>query len=130
MDMDQPAAADATLLDGLAAEVAALDPQGADLERHCWRVGVPLRAATQLRPGYAPGGCPWIVPRGQEFVQPARIPADRVERKNAGGCLSQNDATYGSDGCPLRFCQYREVGPLPPADPSVKLQLPTQPPVP
>lgn len=93
-------------------------------------VGVPLQAAPQLRPGYAPGGCRWIVPRGQEFMQPARIPADRVERKNSGGCLSQNDATYGSDGCPLRFCRYREVGPLPPADPSVKLQLPTQPPVP
>ncbi len=38
MDMDQPAAADAALLDGLAAEVAALDPQGGDPERHCWRV--------------------------------------------------------------------------------------------
>jgi len=38
MDMDQPAGADAALLDGLAAEVATLDPQGADLERHCWRV--------------------------------------------------------------------------------------------
>jgi len=91
---------------------------------------LPLRAAPVLRPGYAPGGCPWIVPRGQEFVQPARIPADRVERKNGGGCLSQNDAVYGTDGCPLRFCQYREVGPLPPADPSVKLQLPSQPPLP
>jgi hypothetical protein len=38
MDMDQVAADDATLLDGLAAEVAALDPGGSDLERHCWWV--------------------------------------------------------------------------------------------
>jgi len=38
MDMDQPAAPDPTLLDGLAAAVAALDPQGTDLERQCWRV--------------------------------------------------------------------------------------------
>jgi hypothetical protein len=91
---------------------------------------VPLQAAPQPRPGYAPGGCPWIVPWGQEFVQPARLPSDRVEQKNAAGCLSQNDAIYSSNGCPLRFCLYREVGPLPPADPSVKLQLPTQTPVP
>lgn len=91
---------------------------------------LPLQAAPPLRPGYAPGGCPWIVPKGLEFVQPTRIPTDRVERKNAGGCLSQNDAIYNTDGCPLRFCNYREVGPLPPADPSVKLQLPAQPPLP
>lgn len=91
---------------------------------------LPLHAAPALRPGYAPGGCPWIVPWGLEFVQPTRIPSDRVEAKNAGGCLSQNDAIYSPDGCPLRFCNYREVGPLPPADPSVKLQLPAQPPLP
>ena len=66
----------------------------------------------------------------RSFVQPTRIPTDRVERKNAGGCLSQNDAIYNTDGCPLRFCNYREVGPLPAADPSVKLQLPAQPPLP
>ena len=91
---------------------------------------LPLQAAPALRTGYAPGGCPWIVPWGLEFVQPTRIPSDRVEAKNAGGCLSQNDAIYGADGCPLRFCSYREVGPLPAPDPSVKLQLPAQPPLP
>lgn len=38
MDMGQPLAPDPQLLERLVAEVMDLDPQAADLERHCWRV--------------------------------------------------------------------------------------------
>lgn len=38
MDMDRPLDPDPQLLARLVAEVMELDPQGADLERQCWRV--------------------------------------------------------------------------------------------
>jgi hypothetical protein len=65
------------------------------------------------RQGLTPGGCRWLVPWGMEYAQPKQLKPNEVPGKNAKGCLSQNDATYGVDGCPLKFCQYGEIGPLP-----------------
>lgn len=46
--------------------------------------------------------CPAIVRAGN--VQPMRLPPSEVSAKNKLGCLSPNDAIYGSDGCPTRLC--------------------------
>jgi len=49
--------------------------------------------------------CPVLAsPGSQALLQPMRLPPQQVKAKNAMGCLSPNDAIYGPDGCPLRFC--------------------------
>lgn len=89
---------------------------------------LPLPVSAQIsgrpRPGYTPDRCRWLVPWGMEYLQPKKLPSKEVAGKNARGCLSQNDASYASNGCPAKFCGYREIGPLPSPDDSVKLQLP------
>lgn len=50
------------------------------------------------------GGCPRLDPTNPTAVQPLRIPPAQVAGKNARGCLSEADAIYGPDGCPLRLC--------------------------
>ena len=50
------------------------------------------------------GGCPRLQPNNPTAVQPLRIPASEVEAKNARGCLSEADAIYGADGCPMKLC--------------------------
>ena len=56
--------------------------------------------------------CPAIVGSGD--VQPMRLPPSEVAAKNKLGCLSPNDAIYGSDGCPTRLCgQNSGTVPLP-----------------
>jgi hypothetical protein len=43
-----------------------------------------------------------------------RLPPSEVAAKNKLGCLSPNDAIYGSDGCPTRLCgQNSGAVPLP-----------------
>jgi len=37
-------------------------------------------------------------------IQPLRIQPRQVAAKNRMGCLSAEDAVYGPDGCPIRFC--------------------------
>ena len=73
--------------------------------------------AASAQPAAIPGetfnGCLWLVPAGQALFQPRKLEPRQVAAKNARGCLSQLDAIYGSDGCPLRFCSYNEIGPLP-----------------
>jgi hypothetical protein len=46
--------------------------------------------------------CPRLGPPGT--IQPLRIQPRQVAAKNARGCLSAEDAVYGADGCPTRFC--------------------------
>ncbi|MFY8150316.1 MAG: hypothetical protein ACOVNL_14010 [Prochlorococcaceae cyanobacterium] len=53
-------------------------------------------------PAYPP--CPLVVPASQKVVQPLRLRPSQVASKNALGCLSQFDAIYGANGCPLRLC--------------------------
>jgi hypothetical protein len=50
------------------------------------------------------GSCPLLVPPGQADSQPLRIAPSQVAQKNARGCLSEADAIYGPDGCPVRLC--------------------------
>lgn len=50
------------------------------------------------------GRCPLLVPPGQADSQPLRIAPSQVAAKNARGCLSEADAIYGPDGCPVRLC--------------------------
>ncbi|KMM17555.1 hypothetical protein [Synechococcus sp. GFB01] len=50
------------------------------------------------------GSCPLLVPPGQADSQPLRIDPSQVAAKNARGCLSEADAIYGPDGCPVRLC--------------------------
>ncbi len=62
------------------------------------------------KPAHGGGGssglspCPLVVPRSQAVVQPLRLRPSQVAAKNAQGCLSQFDAIYGANGCPLRLC--------------------------
>jgi hypothetical protein len=60
---------------------------------------IPERRGLTLPP------CPWIGPPGT--IQPLRIQPRQVGAKNARGCLSAEDAVYGPDGCPVRFCGTR-----------------------
>ncbi|MEB3168687.1 MAG: hypothetical protein VKK97_08145 [Synechococcaceae cyanobacterium] len=46
--------------------------------------------------------CPRLGPSGT--IQPLRIQPRQVAAKNRMGCLSAEDALYGPDGCPVRFC--------------------------
>jgi hypothetical protein len=48
--------------------------------------------------------CRLLVPASQSYLQPRRIQPNQVAAKNAMGCLSQADAVYAADGCPLRLC--------------------------
>lgn len=54
--------------------------------------------------GLTPPPCPLIVPRSSLDAQPLRISPSQVALKNRMGCLSEADAVYGPDGCPLRLC--------------------------
>jgi len=47
-----------------------------------------------------------------EYAQPKQLKPGEVTGKNARGCLSQYDANYGEDGCPLKFCNYKEIKPM------------------
>jgi hypothetical protein len=49
--------------------------------------------------------CPRIGAPGS--IQPLRIHPRQVAAKNRMGCLSAEDAVYGPDGCPIRFCGTR-----------------------
>lgn len=55
--------------------------------------------------GLTPPPCPRIGPAGT--IQPLRLQPGQVAAKNARGCLSAEDAVYGANGCPLRFCGQR-----------------------
>lgn len=61
--------------------------------------------AIPARRGLNPAPCPRIGPPGT--IQPLRIQPRQVGAKNARGCLSAEDAVYGPDGCPVRFCGTR-----------------------
>jgi len=52
--------------------------------------------------GLPPSPCPRIGTR--TTIQPLRIQPRQVAAKNRMGCLSAEDAVYGPDGCPIRFC--------------------------
>jgi hypothetical protein len=78
-------------------------------------ISAPLQAQQTLgtpRKGVTEGGCKWLVPWGMEYAQPKQLKPDEVTGKNARGCLSQYDANYGEDGCPLKFCNYKEIKPI------------------
>ena len=68
-------------------------------------MGTPRKVVTE-------GGCKWLVPWGMEYAQPKQLKPGEVTGKNARGCLSQYDANYGEDGCPLKFCNYKEIKPM------------------
>ena len=68
-----------------------------------------LLLLAQVMPGLTPGGCSWLVPSNEYLYQPAKIAPQRVADKNERGCLSEMDAIYGADGCPLRFCHRSEI---------------------
>ena len=78
-------------------------------------ISAPLQAQQTLgtpRKGLTEGGCKWLVPWGMEYAQPKQLKPGEVTGKNARGCLSQYDANYGEDGCPLKFCNYKEIKPM------------------
>ena len=61
--------------------------------------------------------CPAVVDVAGGSIQPIRLPPSEVAVKNKLGCLSPNDAIYGSDGCPTRLCgQTSGAVPLPAGD--------------
>jgi hypothetical protein len=49
--------------------------------------------------------CPRLGPAST--IQPLRIQPRQVAAKNKMGCLSAEDAVYGPEGCPIRFCGTR-----------------------
>ena len=65
--------------------------------------GTPAVFGGQNQP-LPPSSCPAIVNIAAGDVQPLRIAPGVVAAKNKLGCLSPNDAVYGSDGCPIRLC--------------------------
>jgi hypothetical protein len=67
-----------------------------------------------IQPGKARTATPCRRLGRPDTIQPLRIEPQQVPAKNRAGCLSPEDAVYGSDGCPIRFC-----GPRTP-----RLQLP------
>lgn len=78
-------------------------------------ISAPLQAQQIMgtpRKGVTEGGCKWLVPWGMEYAQPKQLKPGEVTGKNARGCLSQYDANYGEDGCPLKFCNYKEIKPM------------------
>jgi hypothetical protein len=64
--------------------------------------------------GLTPPPCPLIVPKNAAALQPVRIKPSEVPLKNQLGCLSQEDAIYGADGCPRQLCTKATGIPLPP----------------
>ena len=78
-------------------------------------ISAPLQAQQTMgtpRKGVTEGGCKWLVPWGMEYAQPKQLKPGEVTGKNARGCLSQYDANYGEDGCPLKFCNYKDIKPM------------------
>ncbi|MEN9767288.1 MAG: hypothetical protein RLZZ32_1248 [Cyanobacteriota bacterium] len=49
--------------------------------------------------------CRLLVKPSEAATQPLRISPADVARKNRMGCLSPNDAIYGSNGCPTKLCK-------------------------
>ena len=68
-----------------------------------------LLLLAQAMPDVTPRGCPWLVSKTSYLYQPTKIAPQQVTEKNARGCLSEMDAIYGPDGCPLRFCHRNEI---------------------
>ena len=48
--------------------------------------------------------CPLLVKPTEAALQPLSIDPAQVDAKNRLGCLSNNDAIYGADGCPQKLC--------------------------
>jgi hypothetical protein len=48
--------------------------------------------------------CRLLVNPSEAATQPLRIPPSDVASKNRLGCLSPDDAVYGSNGCPTKLC--------------------------
>lgn len=67
-------------------------------------------------PMLSTSSCPAIVNGNAGDIQPLQLAPPEVAAKNKLGCLSPNDAVYGSDGCPTRLCgEGQGVVPLPSA---------------
>jgi hypothetical protein len=78
-------------------------------------ISAPIQAQQTMgapRKGLTERGCKWLVPWGMEYAQPKYLKPEEVAGKNARGCLSQYDAEYGENGCPLKFCNYKEIKPM------------------
>jgi hypothetical protein len=60
--------------------------------------------AQGLQPNRYARGCTMLVPADAPYLQPKRLKPEEVQAKNAAGCLSQADAIYGPDGCPIKLC--------------------------
>jgi hypothetical protein len=60
--------------------------------------------AEGLQPNRYARGCKMLVPADAPYLQPKRLKPEEVQAKNAGGCLSQADAIYAPDGCPIKLC--------------------------
>jgi hypothetical protein len=91
----------------------------------CWLALAPQPPASLAQPspnqpdaldsvGLTPPPCPLIVPKNAAALQPVRIQPKEVRLKNQLGCLSQEDAIYGPDGCPRQLCTKATGIPLPP----------------
>lgn len=52
--------------------------------------------------GFRPPPCPRL--GSANTIQPLRLQPSQVALKNRMGCLAAQDAVYGPDGCPIRFC--------------------------
>jgi len=48
--------------------------------------------------------CRLLVNPSEAATQPLRIEPSQVASKNKLGCLSPDDAIYGSNGCPTKLC--------------------------
>jgi hypothetical protein len=77
----------------LAVAVASASAQGSSPNQP---QAIPAPPALNLLP------CPRLGPAST--IQPLRIQPRQVAAKNRMGCLSAEDAVYGPDGCPIRFC--------------------------
>ena len=76
--------------------VAAAAPAGAQSPSPNQPQAIPAPPGLNLPP------CPRLGP--PNTIQPLRIQPRQVAAKNRMGCLSAEDAVYGPDGCPIRFC--------------------------
>jgi hypothetical protein len=81
---------------------------------------IPAPPALNLPP------CPRLGPPGT--IQPLRIQPRQVAAKNRMGCLSAEDAVYGPDGCPIRFCGITTPRLALPGTPGAKPPAPQPPP--
>lgn len=75
-------------------------------------IGGPTPAAIDTRVTRPASSCPLIVSPADAALQPLRIAPSAVAAKNRIGCLSNADAIYGPDGCPLKLCG-KEKGTIP-----------------